>query len=143
MEKVSINYYKYGQLIEDLTQKLKYSKFDLILAPPRGALPIAVHLSHHLSLNLYFNAAQFVEYINEIEQILIVDDIADTGKTLQNLMYPIQYIKSNLRIKTATIYYKPHSMIKPDFYLKETKDWIVFPWECLNERPNREMYKHL
>jgi len=143
MKKVSISYIEFGYLINELTNKLKYCKFDLILAPPRGSLPIGVHLSHHLNLKLYFYAAQFAEYFNEIEKILIVDDIADTGRTLKDVMQPIQYVGSHIRIKTATLYCKPHSIVKPDFYIKETKDWIVFPWECLNERPNREMYKHL
>ena len=32
-------------------------------------------------------------------------------------------------IKILTLYTKPWSMIKPNFYCKETSDWIVFPWE--------------
>jgi hypoxanthine phosphoribosyltransferase len=28
-----------------------------------------------------------------------------------------------------TIYYKPWSIVVPDWYAKETSLWIVFPWE--------------
>jgi len=31
--------------------------------------------------------------------------------------------------KTATIYYKPWSVTVPDYYEKETRCWVVFPWE--------------
>jgi hypoxanthine phosphoribosyltransferase len=32
-------------------------------------------------------------------------------------------------VRIATVYYKPWSIIKPDYYEKETSCWIVFPWE--------------
>jgi hypoxanthine phosphoribosyltransferase len=34
-----------------------------------------------------------------------------------------------VKIKVATVYYKPWSIVKPDYYEKETSRWIVFPWE--------------
>jgi hypothetical protein len=34
-----------------------------------------------------------------------------------------------VEIKIATIFYKPWSVVKPDYYEKETSQWIVFPWE--------------
>ena len=34
-------------------------------------------------------------------------------------------------VKTVTIYYKPHSVFKPDYYADVTSDWIIFPWERL------------
>jgi hypothetical protein len=32
-------------------------------------------------------------------------------------------------VKIATIYYKPWSIVTPDWYERETSRWIVFPWE--------------
>ncbi|MCK4844739.1 MAG: phosphoribosyltransferase, partial [Candidatus Heimdallarchaeota archaeon] len=32
--------------------------------------------------------------------------------------------------KSATLYYKKHSIIKPDYYIKETENWVVYPWEA-------------
>jgi hypoxanthine phosphoribosyltransferase len=32
-------------------------------------------------------------------------------------------------VRIATLYYKPLSVTKPDFYEKETRRWVVFPWE--------------
>ncbi len=62
------------------------------------------------------------------KRILLVDDVVDTGKSAV-------LIKSHLsrqgakEIKLLTIYHKPWSVIKPDFFSKDTCDWIVFPWE--------------
>jgi hypoxanthine phosphoribosyltransferase len=62
------------------------------------------------------------------KKALIVDEVADTGKSLR-------LVKSHLKeqeateVKIMTIYYKPWSIVVPDWYAKETSRWIVFPWE--------------
>jgi hypoxanthine phosphoribosyltransferase len=62
------------------------------------------------------------------KKILLVDDVVDTGKSAM-------LVKSHLvgegtkETRLLTLYYKPWSIVKPDFYGKETSDWIVFPWE--------------
>lgn len=63
------------------------------------------------------------------KKVLLVDDIADSGKSLQ---YAINYLKEQgaAETRTATIYYKAQSIVKPDFYEKETDCWVVFPWEA-------------
>ncbi len=62
------------------------------------------------------------------KKILVVDDVADTGKSLKVV---IDYLASidGLEFKVVTLHYKPHSIVLPDYYFKETTDWIVFPWE--------------
>lgn len=64
----------------------------------------------------------------ENKEVLIVDDVADTGKSL---LAAIDHInkKNPSKVKIATLYYKKHSLIKPDYYIKETSSWIVYPWE--------------
>lgn len=64
----------------------------------------------------------------EHRKVLLVDDVADTGKSLS---IAIDHIKEKEagKLKCATIYYKPWSAVKPDYYSKETDKWIIFPWE--------------
>lgn len=66
--------------------------------------------------------------------ILIVDDLADSGETFQ---YAINKFIGNgcERIETASIFYKNCSKFKPDHYVEEIDKniWIVHPWE-----PNEE-----
>ncbi|UCF45567.1 MAG: phosphoribosyltransferase [Candidatus Bathyarchaeota archaeon] len=62
------------------------------------------------------------------KKALIVDDVADTGKSLQLAReHVLQQGATEVRI--ATVYRKPWSAIKPDYYETETSCWIVFPWE--------------
>ncbi len=60
--------------------------------------------------------------------VLVVDDVADSGKTL---IAAVEHVKNMnpKEIRTATLYYKKHSILKPDYYIRETQSWVVYPWE--------------
>jgi hypothetical protein len=62
------------------------------------------------------------------KRVLVVDDIADTGRSL---LAAKDYIarKGVKEMKVATIHYKPHSILKPDYFIAETTAWVVYPWE--------------
>ena len=62
------------------------------------------------------------------KKILVVDDVADTGESL-GLVRSYLEDQGAREVKTATIYCKPWSILIPDYYEKETRSWIVFPWE--------------
>ena len=62
------------------------------------------------------------------KKILLVDDIADTGKTLQLAKSHLQNLGPS-EIKIATLYLKPQSITKPDFCEKQTSNWVIFPWD--------------
>ena len=59
----------------------------------------------------------------------MVDEISDCGKSLQLAKKHLQ-TQGASEIKVATIYSKPGTITKPDYFEKETSRWIVFPWEC-------------
>ncbi|MCK5408826.1 MAG: phosphoribosyltransferase [Candidatus Heimdallarchaeota archaeon] len=60
--------------------------------------------------------------------VLIVDDVADSGKSLEAAIEHIKLMNPK-EIKSATLYYKKHSIIVPNYFIKETQLWIVYPWE--------------
>jgi len=62
------------------------------------------------------------------KKVLLVDDIADSGKTLK-LAHTILQKQKAAQIQTATLYWKPQSNIKPDFTEKQTQNWVIFPWD--------------
>jgi len=61
-------------------------------------------------------------------KVLIVDDVADTGKSLDLVKKHVQE-RGAREVKVATVYYKPWSIVKPDYYVDETTTWIIFPHE--------------
>jgi hypothetical protein len=72
------------------------------------------------------------------KKVLIVDEIVDSGESLKLIIDHINQQGAS-EVKTATLYYKPSSIIKPDYYEKETSKWIIFPWET--KETLKEIYK--
>jgi len=101
-------------------------KYKYIFGIPRGGLIVAVWLSHQLQIPYIPHL-----YLPRDPNILIVDDIADTGQTLSNLGLDPFY-------DTATLYYKKRSIVKPTYYARETNNWIIFPYERIDEPTNRK-----
>lgn len=62
------------------------------------------------------------------EKILLLDDVADSGKTLQLAReYLLKCGAKN--VDTATLFYKPRSVYKPEYYSYTTTAWVIFPHE--------------
>ncbi len=137
VEKEVLTYENYYNNICILVENIKSSniKFDFIYGIPRGGLPIAVHLSHYLDIPMLRNIFVEETLLSTItgRNLLICDDISDTGITIKNIKEKIKYFNPSY----ACIYYKPHTKEIPNFYVKETNKWIVFPWEKIDEIPNR------
>ena len=64
------------------------------------------------------------------EKILLFDDVADTGHSLK-FAKEVLIERGAKEVRTATIFYKPHSIVKPDYFASETTSWIVFQYECV------------
>ena len=62
------------------------------------------------------------------ENVLVCDDVSDSGNSLTAVVEYLNQKQCN-SITTATIYIKPWTNFIPDFYIKKTEKWIVFPWE--------------
>lgn len=62
------------------------------------------------------------------KNILLVDDISDTGRTL---LRALEYLKTQQpkNVTTTTLFYRPTSIYKPDYFAKTTTVWIKFPYE--------------
>jgi hypoxanthine phosphoribosyltransferase len=134
-------------MLLNLAEKIRKSDFkpDIIIGISRGGWPPARVLSDLLdNPNLANVKAEFYLDVAETrgepiitqpistsitgKKVLVVDEVADTGKSLGLIKKHV--IEQNAaEVKTATVYYKPWSIVKPDYYEKETGLWIVFPWE--------------
>lgn len=62
------------------------------------------------------------------KKVLVVDDVADSGESLK-LVKAHLLQQGAMEVRLAAMYYKPWSIVKPDYYVGETKHWVVFPWE--------------
>ena len=85
---------------------------------------IRVHGLHYL-----------IENANAEDKLLIVDDVFDSGRSVDALIKAIRK-QSRLNtpedIRVACPWYKPSKNsvdFEPDYYLHESDDWLVFPHE--------------
>ena len=73
------------------------------------------------------------------KRVLVVDDVADSGKTLKMVMDLIAEHGltldggASVRVdaRSAVVYKKPVSIIEPDYVWRHTSQWINFPWSTL------------
>jgi len=139
--------------IKVLTSKILQSgeNFDAILGISRGGLVPAMLLSdsldqHNIStvrMVLYKNGKKLekLEILDwpsksmEGKNVLIVDDISDTGETLSQLK---EWLASQkvAGFKIACLHAKAKTDVKPDFYSRELDGWVCSPW---NRREDMKM----
>jgi hypothetical protein len=91
---------------------------------------VRVHATDYLVSRLAFE-----------DELLIVDDVFDSGRSIDAVLAELtRRCRRNLpgKIRIATVYYKPahsRSSIVPDFYVRSTDQWLVFPHEIQGLTP--------
>ncbi|KAA1419866.1 phosphoribosyltransferase [Mumia zhuanghuii] len=140
----------YGTASRELAQAVADSGYapTIVLGIARGGLIPAGSLAYALDCkNLFTMSVEFYTgvdtrldvpvmlppFLDRADltgaDVLIVDDVADTGKTLE-LVH--DFCADHVRTaRTAVIYEKPQSTIKPDFAWRTTDAWINFPWSTM------------
>jgi len=122
--------------IEELAERLKDKKLRYISGIPRGGLIPAIMLSHKLGVTYipFDEAKKFGRHDLRFknEDILLVDDICDSGVTMKD--YAPRFI-------TATLCLRYISETIPEYYGEKIEDdrWLVFPWER-NDSKTKQNY---
>lgn len=147
MERETLDWVGYGAGARELAVQVAEDGYrpDIILAIARGGLFVAGSLGYALSVkNLYVMNLEFYTgvgerldvpmvlppYIDPTEladtRVLVVDDVADTGLTLQAVHEFSADVVAESR--TAVLYEKPTSVVACDYVWRRTDRWINFPW---------------
>lgn len=131
---------------------LAHPDIDTIVGISRGGLLGATIISHILQVKRVFSfGINFYSSGNKIRKvpniyqnlpenfwssnILLIDDVADSGNSLNHVLRFIKHrYCTDAPITTYTTFYKPKSLIKPTFYseLVDSDIWIDFPYESQN-----------
>ena len=118
---------EFDKSVEHIYNKCKLIEFSGIYGVPRGGLCLAVALSHKLKINLI---------PKPIKNSLIVDDVYETGITLNNF--------KNIE---GAMFFVLFSKINPIWWntvhISKKSEWIFFPWEnASNLRSDRDQYNN-
>ena len=83
---------------------------------------------------------QAVSVVVAGKRVLVVDEVDDSGESLKLVNAHIME-RGAAEVRVATLYHKPESAVKPDYYGSEVTKWIVFPWE-IKETVRKIWEKH-
>ena len=142
---------RFGTATRELASEIVRDGFrpDIVLAIARGGLTVAGALAYALDVKNCF--AMNVEFYTGVDErlempvvlpptldlvevsglkVLIADDVADTGTTLQLVQKILEEHVGEAR--TAVLYQKPRSVITADYSWQTTDRWIDFPWSSDN-----------
>ena len=148
-EREVLSYEVFGTAVRELAQQVVDDGYepDLVLAVARGGLGLAMGLGYALDVkNL---SAVNVEFYTGVDQrlevpimlpptpaavdlaglkVLVADDVADTGKTLETVRdFCADHVAD---VRTAVIYEKPWTVVRPEYVWRRTERWIDFPWSA-------------
>jgi hypoxanthine phosphoribosyltransferase len=149
-ERETLTWDAFGDASQELARVIADDGFrpDLILAIARGGMFVAGALGYALSVkNLHLMNVEFYNGVGSTldmpvmlppvpsvvdfseKKVLIADDVADTGRTLELVR---GFVADQVaEVRSAVVFEKPTSLVKCDYVWKRTGRWINFPWSTL------------
>ncbi len=147
IERETLTWDGFGAATRDLARNIVATGFEpeVVVAIARGGLLPAGAIAYGLgvkncgAINVEFYTgigtvlaapevlppALDMDYLDG-RRVLLVDDVADSGRTLALAVQLLQ--EKGADVRSVTIYTKPSTIIQPDFAWKDTDRWIDFPW---------------
>ena len=136
-------------MMADITQKMATQMLrpHVVLGPSRGGLAIGTMMSHYFDIPFHGfewqtrdgkvqNSAQLRHLLSKYngKRIVIIDDINDTGKTLQGIHDVVVMEGMTDNVKYVALLEKLSSNFSTQICAKELDEveennWIVFPYE--------------
>ena len=150
---LNVSWEQYNTLVERLALKVYDSdwRFNQIICLARGGLrvgdvlsriyevPLAILSTHSYTAEGGTIRGQLViaEHMTMTaprlgERVLLVDDMVDSGHTLEAVYKTLPTRFAHITdIRTAVLWYKGHSVFKPDYYVDHLAEnpWIHQPFE--------------
>jgi len=140
-------YYSYEDFKNDtksLIAEVEIFKPDAIVAIARGGLTLSHAVAEGLNIRevqsvrteLYDDSCKREEislfgkcHFSGVKRVIVLDDIADSGETLREIMSYLENSFTDIEFKSATLFYKQTSIYEPHFWINEANNWIEFFWE--------------
>lgn len=144
MEKLYYSYEMFKKDSQKLVDKCRDYEPDILLAVARGGLTLAHCMAQAMDMrNLYtLNSVHYegdmkldtfnifnIPDVSHAKRVLIIDDIVDSGETMEAILKLLNEKFPNVDFKLATLFYKGTAILKPDYSVREANEWIDFFWE--------------
>ena len=133
-------YYDWIDYAYDM-KEVKDLEFDHVVGIYRGSLGMATHISNVFDVPMSIVGFQtrdgedkepyMIHKAEEVPtQVLVVDDIYDSGYTMKKVMQFLEHYSAN---KIGFCLFGKENNLNVSCANIHDGSWIVFPWETLNE----------
>ena len=150
--------------VNALIRQLVMSEFNpaVIVGIARGGLTPGVMISHWLNLPfkpIHASLRDFPHWEAYLpkstdKQVLVVDDICDSGETFEKMVKHINNPKDNssfsnkTEVRFATLWLNNECDFKPHYWVRDCakdsgKIWIHFPWEAWWSSPLHHNFENV
>ena len=126
----------FGVASRELAQTIADDGYEpeIIIAVARGGLVAAGALSYALGVKL--SDAINVEFYTDVHTTLpdpillepMLDVASISGRTMKLVLEILR--EQGAEVRSAVLYEKSVSVVKPDYTWRHTDEWIVFPWSA-------------
>ncbi len=139
--------YGYGEFAADareLSNRLSEFGADGILFVARGGATLAHFIAMNTGIRKMY-AVNTYSYDGQIKlgtpvvdelpsltgasKIIVADEIVDTGETLKVVVEKLKVAYPKVEFKTAALFQRQSAVVKADYYLHLTDEWVEFFWE--------------
>ncbi len=139
--------YGYGEFAADareLSNRLSEFGADGILFVARGGATLAHFIAMNTGIRKMY-AVNTYSYDGQIKlgtpvvdelpsltgasKIIVADEIVDTGETLKVVAEKLKAAYPEVEFKPAALFQRQSAVIKADYYLHLTDEWVEFFWE--------------
>ena len=146
MQKYKYTYEEFSKDSEKLALKCRTFNPDTLLAVARGGMTLTHFMAHLLDIrniavlnSIYYNDTFLLNEVSifnipqleKSKKVLIIDDIIDSGNTMEAILKIFNLKFPTIEFKTATLFYKKTASLQPDYSVQEATQWIDFFWEVL------------
>lgn len=141
-----MRYYGYEEFLQDLKilkQKIDFAP-EAIIIITRGGLTLGHFLANAFDVrDVYTIKAELYDKeqtrcdisvgetpdLKNVNSALVVDEISDSGKTLECVTKALKIKNPETQFKSAVLFCKKETIFTPDYWVKENDEWIEFFWE--------------
>jgi hypothetical protein len=136
-EKLYLSFDDIKTHIQLFADQCEPKQYDLIIGIARGGVVPAVMLSHAMKTPIDFVMWQtrdgstkehekLMQLTSSFERVLIVDDMNDSGATINSIKQEVN--NSKVDFFTVTQYNQTEHPIR-NYGIETHGEWVVFPWE--------------
>jgi hypoxanthine phosphoribosyltransferase len=125
----SVSWSEIEQRVAELAAKVCRTRWDILLGVPRGGIIVAGMLSYHLPGSRPIGSTTSSNPPASFN-VLILDDIIDSGKTIKEVSARFRYSKC------ASLYLREQCKVTPNYWASIVMKgiWLRFPWEVEDGR---------